>query len=291
MQRSPLLDLELLRTLRTVAQVGSFTVAAKRLHRTQSAVSMQIKRLEELTGQTLLRRNNHSVQITSEGEILLGFAARMLQINDEALEELSDTSLRGTVRLGTPAEYAETLLSGVLPFFAEVYPGLQVELDCDMSIALLEALDARKLDLALTTFADTQDRAGESLWRENLCWVTSRSELVHEKRPLPLALYPRGGSYRKAATVALNRVGYPWRVVYTSPSLSGISAAVTSGFAMAAMGESAVTAGMRVLGEEDDFPPLPSAQVRLHRAPGRLSEPAQRLAQFIVQQLGPPAAV
>lgn len=281
------LDLELLRTLRTVARVGSFTVAAQHLHRTQSAVSMQIKRLEELTGQTLLRRNNHGVQLTGDGETLLAFATRMLQINDEAVAALTDSKLRGTVRLGTPADYAETLLRGVLPFFAETFPGLQVEVQCEMSFALLDTLHAGKLDLALATFADTGDMGGEPLWRERLCWVTGRSECVHEQTPLPLAAYPTGCSYREAALAALERMGRPWRIAYTSPSLAGISAAVAAGFAVAVTGERTVTADMRILGESDGFPPLPSAHIMLHRAPGALHEPARRLAQFILQQLRP----
>lgn len=292
------LDLELLRTLRAVARTGSFTAAATQLHRTQSAVSMQIKRLEELTGKRLLLRNNQGLQFTRDGERLLDHAARMLKLNDEAVQSLGGSALTGSVRLGTPADYATTLLSGVLPFFAETFPGLEIEVRYDLSPGLLRALDAGELDLALVTRGDTEDTGGEQVWREDLVWVTARHELVHEANPLPLAVFPEGCFYRLAAIEALKRIGRDHRIAYTSPSLAGIHVAVEAGFAVSVVGRNAVTGDMRVLGRDEGFPALPGTEIMLHCAEVGANTPASRIAEYILTHLrrqvsgtGRPAAV
>lgn len=279
------LDLELLRTLRTVARVGSFTAAAMRVHRTQSAVSMQIKRLEELVGIQLLRRNNQGIQLTAAGETLLAYASRMLNANDEAVATLTGATVAGSVRLGMPADYAITFLSSVLPFFAETFPQVQVEVRTDLSPELICQLQGGELDLVLVTRGDAGIPDGERVWRDPLRWVCARGESIPEKDPLPLAVFPQGCSYRIAMLAALEDAGRSYRIAYTSTSLPGIQAAVMTGFALSVVSRDSVLPGMRVLEPADGFPPLPDAEIMLHTAPGSTTEPVRQVADYILGHL------
>lgn len=279
------LDLELLRTLRTVARVGSFTAAAARVHRTQSAVSMQIKRLEELVGLQLLHRNNQGIQLTAAGETLLAYASRMLNANDEAVAALTRATVAGSVRLGMPADYALTFLSSVLPFFAETFPQVQIEVHTDLSPELMRRLHAGELDLMLVPRAEAVIPGGELVWREPLCWVCARGEPIPETNPLPLAVFPQGCSYRIAMLAALEEAGRSYRIAYTSTSLPGIQAAVMTGFAISIVSRDSVLPGMRVLEPVDGFPSLPDAEIMLHTTPGNSTEPVRQVAAYILGHL------
>lgn len=278
-----LLELELLRTFQAVAGVGSFTIAAARLNKTQSAVSMQIKRLEMLTGKPLLRRNNQGVELTPAGETLLSYAARLLQVHDEAVAELTEPVVQGVVRLGAPADYAATFLADVLPFFAQTFPQVEIEVRCDLSVNLMDALAAGQLDVALAT-RHARMPVGERLRREALVWVAARNGRVHEQDPLPLALFPKGCSYRELALNALAEHGRNTRIAYTSPSVTGLQVAVTSGFAVAVLIQSAVLPGMQILGPEQGLPVLPQVEIALYRADDA-SPPAACLADYIVRNV------
>lgn len=275
-----LLDLDLLRAFVAVVDQGGFTAAAERLGRTQTAVSMRIKRLEALTGRRLLRRNNRGVALTADGEALAVHARRMLGLNAAAVAALAASPPEGEVRLGTPADYAAAFLADVLPAFARAFPRVRVEVRCDLSAVLLDDLDRGRLDLALVT-RRPGDARGTAAHREPLVWAGARGGIAHEREPLPLAVFPPLCPFREVALAALATAGREARLAYVSPSVAGLQVAVASGFAVAALARSTVLPGMRVLAAEEGFPDLPDVEIALHRRPEARAEPVSRLAAFV----------
>ncbi len=277
------LDLDLLRAFVAVTETGSFTRAAHRLGRVQSAVSMQIKRLEALVGARLFERRRGAVVLAGQGEVLLAHARRMLALNEEALADLGRTAVAGGVRLGS-ADTASVFLPDILARFAQSYPRAQLEVRCDRSWHILDALEAGDLDLALATQRCGRS-GGEVVRHEPLVWVTAAPHLA-EQTVLPLALFAQGCDYRQAAMQALDGAGRHWRMAYNRTSVHGVRAAVAAGVAVAALPRSTVDRGMRVLGAEDGLPPLPDYEIFLHLAAGAPAAPVARLAEIIREDLG-----
>ncbi len=275
------IDTDLLRTFVAIAEAGSFTRAADQVGRTQSAVSMQIKRLEEQVGPSLFVREGRQVALTVDGEALLGYARRILKLNDEALSVLATPAVEGVVRLGAPDEYAMAFLPGILSGFARSYPKVQVELTCTTTLQLRPQLSAGALDLAL--ISGYPDKPGpEVLMREPVVWATSEQAHPHEEEPLPLALFEPGCCFRRWALDALDRVGRRYEVRYSSPSLAGLTAAVTAGLAVTALSQSTLMPGLRQIGEPEGFPALPWNEIQLGIAPDRHSLAVAGLREHIV---------
>ncbi|MFQ5936312.1 MAG: LysR family transcriptional regulator, partial [Acidiferrobacterales bacterium] len=200
------LDTDLLRTFVAIADAGSFTRAGQRVHRTQSAVSMQVKRLEDSVGKPVFQREGRSVSLTAEGEALLGYARRILKLHEEAVATLTQPDVVGTVRVGTPDDYVMRFLPGILSRFAQAYPRVQVAVHCEPSYALLSRLEQRELDLALVT-CDPAKESGDIVRREPTVWATSERHFVHEEEPLPLALFQKGCFLRDWIIQALDDSG------------------------------------------------------------------------------------
>ncbi len=282
------LQIDLLRAFHEVAEAGSFTRAAKRLNRVQSAVSMQIKRLEEAVGHRLFARNGRSIALTDEGVMLLGYARRILSLNQEALTSLRLPAMAGLVRLGA-SDVASYLLPGILSRFAAAYPCLQLEIHCDRSWHLLDALDRGDVDLALVT--QHQGRPPGRLVREEpLVWAAARGSRAPERDPVPLALFGHGCIYREAALRALDGCKRRWRIAYSSVNPAGLKAAVGAGLAVTTAVRSMVDDDMEVLGAEEGFPPLPPVRITLHRAAGEAAAPVARLAGDIIGSAEGPVA-
>jgi len=273
------LDLDLLRTFVAIVDAGGFTSAAQQVHRTQSAVSMQVRRLETALDQTLFQREGRGVQLTPEGEALLGYARRLLKLHDEALAVLSRPNLSGLVRLGTPDDYVGRFLPDILVRFARAFPRVQVEVHCEPSVNLRRRLAEDRLDLALITGTPGAE-TGEVLRREPTVWATAARHLAHEDDPLPLALFPSGCPFRDWALAGLQEGGRPYRIAYTSASLTGILAAVTAGLAVTVLSRSILPAEVRPLRPEEGFPPLPTASITLHRGHA-VSAVAEGLAGYL----------
>ncbi len=278
------LDTDLLRSFVAVVDNRGFTRAADSLGRTQSAVSMQISRLERLLQRRLFERDSRNVALTTDGEVLLGYARRMLRLNDEAVSYFAEPELAGAVRVGAPDDYATYLLPNVLSSFARSHPQVRVEVSCDNGLDLLPSLAEGSLDLALVTRHPTMS-GGELLRREPLLWVGSQTHATHEQDPLPLALFPQGCVCRDLALQALESTDRRWRIAYASRSISVLQSAVTDGFAVSAMEAATLPEGVRVLGEKEGLPRLPDVEIALHRAPGELAVPVRRLADHIVDAL------
>lgn len=276
------LDLALLQAFTAVVDSGSFTRAAVYLCRTQSAVSMQLRKLEDLTGHALLQRDKRKIRLTEEGEVLLDYARRMIRLNEEALVALNQPHAVGHVRLGMPDDYAHQFLPGVLTRFAHACPRVQLEVIGALSGALLDRVEVGDLDVALIT-RQPQRRRGKVLRTERLVWTGSRQHLAHQESPLPLSLFPEGCVFREHALAALEAVDIPWRIAYTSQSFAGGMLAVSGGLAVTVVAQSMVPPQWRVLGEEQQLPGLPEIEIALHRAPGTLAPAVALLEAQLIE--------
>jgi DNA-binding transcriptional LysR family regulator len=253
------LDPDLLRSFTYIAEEGSFTRAAERVGRTQSAVSMQMQRLESLLGQTQLQRGKGgAVQLTAHGQFLLERAREMLALNDGIWSAFRTPEVRGRVRLGTPDDYALRYVPPALKRFADANPACEVDVLCLPSDELVLKLKAGELDLALVSQGQQpKGWPGVGLWRGPLVWITSERFSPHRMDPLPLALAQGPCSWRTVALAALDKAGRRYRVAYTSASQVGSHAPVMAGLAVTVSPVSWLPQGLRALRPEDGLPPLP----------------------------------
>ncbi|HEY0441247.1 MAG TPA: LysR substrate-binding domain-containing protein [Xanthobacteraceae bacterium] len=281
---SALMDVDHLRSFLAIAETGSFTKAADLVHKTQSAVSMQMKRLEERIGKPIFARDGRASKLTPEGERLLDYARRIVKLNVEALAAFDDDGLSGRVRMGVPDDYADRYLPEIMARFSRAYPGVELTVMCEPSIDLVQRIEADKLDLAIVTTTESH-RATETFRQERLLWVTSNRHGTHQEEPLPLALGRPDCLWRRAALERLDGIGRPNRILYTSGNAGAISAAVLAGLAVTVSPESGLRPGMRVLTPADGFPDLPSCHVGLIRNPHRTSALSDALAHHIISSL------
>src|SRR5215471_11248230 len=278
-----MLDLELLRSFVSVVDAGGFTRAGERVHRTQSTVSQQIKRLEESFGRPLLRRNGKRIAPTEEGERLLSYARRILALAEEARDVVARPTPDGIVRLGIPEDFAAYRLAQVLSKFARSRPGLRLDVRCDLSVRLRRDLARGEFDVALVKrdAGDESESGALAAWPERLRWVTSsRFPVDHDRNPLPLAVFEQGCLYRKRAIHALEASGFTWRIAYTSPNLAGIQAAVSVGIGVSILPQVAILPGHRVLKTKDGFPAITNTEVALVAA-ANASPATRRLAELL----------
>jgi DNA-binding transcriptional LysR family regulator len=283
MTRPASLDPDLLRSFVLIAEERSFTRAGQMVGRTQSAVSMQMQRLESVLGEQLFHRGRGgSVDLTRHGQFLLDRAREMLALNDDVWRTFHTPSVSGSVRLGTPDDYALRFLPRVLMRFAEVYPSVEIEVVCAPSNELVPKLRGGALDLALVSEGNSAEgMEGEALWRGPLVWVGAERHATHRLDPLPLALSDPTCCWRKAATESLETAGRRFRVAYTSAAQTGTLAPVLAGLAITISPETALPDGLVVLGREDGLPPLPDFQVLMVKAREARQPVTDALADYI----------
>ncbi len=279
-----LLDIDQLRTFVAIADTGSFTRAADIVHKTQSAVSMQMKRLEERLGKPVFERDGRSSKLTEDGERLLDYARRILRLNSECVASFADAELAGRVRLGVPDDYADRYLPEILARFSRSNPKVEVTVVCEPTPMLVDRVQNNDLDLAIITHVETRGPA-EVVRQERLLWVASLRHAVHEEAVLPLALGRPTCNWRQAATERLERMGRAYRILYASWNSNAVGAAVLAGLAVGVLPESAVRQGMRLLGPSEGFPPLPSCKIGLLRSRHETSQLIDALAGHIVSSL------
>jgi len=258
-----MLDFELLRAFVAVVDCGGFHRAAERLNLTQSTISQQIKRLELETKRPLFRRTTRSVALTDDGEMLLGDARRLLQLEEAARLRMAAPRLSGTVRLGVVEEVAGGSLPSGLGRFAALHPGVKLEVQIGVSAELIELLNAGRLDVVFAKRPLGTSR-GRLVWREPLVWVAAEAFDLVPGATVPLALYREKSVSREAALGALNDSELTWEIVYTSPSLTGVRAAALAGLAVTPLPASAVTVGLRILGLEQGLPRLPDLEFAIY---------------------------
>lgn len=273
------LPINLLRTFWAVSETGSFTRAGEILHLTQSAVSMQMKRLEEVVGQPLFQKNGRTIHLNATAEILLEHAFRILTAHDEALAAFSSPSLNGRVSFGCAEDYTTRFLPIVLAGFRRTYPHIRVDIQSASSHELHELIRRKKLDLCLL---DGIADGGRVVYREQVVWAASVRGVAHEMSPLPLAVYKEGCIYRKWALEALRKQGIAYWLAFVSSSISSILAAVRSGLAVAPIGTSTLDESLRVLGPEAGFPLLPVSEVSLLQSSAAENEPVNCFADYVI---------
>jgi DNA-binding transcriptional LysR family regulator len=260
----PSLDPELLRAFVAVADQRSFTRAAVTLNRTQSAVSMQIKRLEDRLGAELFNRTTASVDLSTAGESLLGYARRILTLNEEAVGKLAERKIEGVVRLGVMDDYGVHIVPPLLASFLAGYPRIHVEMETGLTYSMPARL-GKTYDLVIAMHSEGS-REGEFLRREQAVWATSASVAVEHQEPLPVALYPQGCLFRKWAIEALDAARRPWRMAFVSHSLAAVESVAAQGLAVTVVKSGTFPSKLRPLSDRDGMPQLPAADIRLHCA-------------------------
>jgi DNA-binding transcriptional LysR family regulator len=277
----PLLDNDVLRTFVAIAETGNFSTAAEAVLRTPSAVSMQIKKLEEQLKTTLFLRDARSVTLTQPGEMLLSYARRMLALSNEAVSRFVMPELAGVVRLGAPDDIGERLLPRILKDFGEKFPGIMVDVTVDMSLALKKRVDEGRLDLALINCATRPfPTGGELIHTEKLVWAGAKCGTAYLRDPLPISVWEDGCVWRHDAITQLEKHKRPYRIAYASAHTMAQRAAVLSDLAIAPFPLSYVGEDMQILGAKEGLPELLNFDIRLLTAP-QLSIPAKAVAESI----------
>jgi len=278
------LDLDQLQSFCAIADCGSFTEAARRVNKTQSAVSMQIKRLEERLGQPLLSRDGRSVSLTQHGERLYARARKMLKINAEIMDDFADQEMAGVIRFGVPDDYAVRLLPVILSTFQKSHSRIMIDVCCASSEELLAGMRQGRFDIICFT-QGTNHEYGELFRTERMYWVAAQGGQALHQDPLPIA----GGQtccWKTNAVEALDRIGREYRVAYTSSNALAIGSAVLTDLAVGFLPESALQPGMMAISETETLPRLRDAEIALMRASHAYGGIYDALARHIIESMG-----
>jgi DNA-binding transcriptional LysR family regulator len=258
------LESDLLRVFLILAETGNVTRTATDVGRTQSAVSLQLKRLEESIGKPLFERGPRGVALTESGKQLLPYARRIVDLMDETTAAMRRKPLDGLVRIGIPEEYGHTILPRALGAFAESHPSVDVTVMCGYTAQQMEALENDRLDLAVV-FDWSAQVHGEVLFVDPTVWVTSDVHRLHERNPIPIAVYGRSNWCNEFAIRSLDQHSLPYRIAYSCDTSGGLKIAVTAGLSIAPLSRSNIPSDCRELTIDDGFPPIDSSRVVLRR--------------------------
>jgi DNA-binding transcriptional LysR family regulator len=271
------LNLDSLRTLVITQDLGGFGRASERLGRTPSAISLQMKRLQEEVGVPLFRKQGRNILLTEQGEIALRYARRVLELNDEMIDTLRGSSLAGVVRIGFAQDFAVNVLPLVIARFGALYPLVKLEVTVDRGQVLMQKVDSGDLDVVLT-LGGAQKKTAHLLSELPLHWIASPSFRDRVRQPLPLALFSPPCGCQTPGLEALERAGRPWRVAMTSPSLTGLWAAVSAGLGLTTRAELGLPTDVQTL--DLGLPPLGNISVVLHRRRNLRTPNAMRFAEI-----------
>jgi DNA-binding transcriptional LysR family regulator len=280
-------DLAVLRSFVAGMDLGSFAKAADRVGRSTSAVSAQIRKLEEQAGTTLFRKSGRGLALTEAGEVMLRYARRLIELNDEAAVAMRGVDLEGWIRLGLQEDFGEVVLPDVLGRFARAHPKVRIEARVARNADLLERIATNQLDLALVWGAPASELA-EPVAVSPMSWIGSSSLpwTRDDDEPLPLVAFDRPCVFHSAATAALDRAEIKWRVAFTSPSLAGLWAAAAAGLGVTVRTRYGLPSTVRALSEgETGLPPLPTIPLALQRASAVAPAPVERLASIVLDSV------
>ena len=271
-----MLDLDLLHSFVSVVDAGGFTRAGERVHRSQSTVSQQIRKLEEALECALFIRDGRQVQLTEDGERLLGYARRMLALSTEVREAVSGRQRVDVVRLGIPDDFAPEALTALLAAYVRERPTLRLSVRCDLSAALTRSLERGDLDVALLKRepgAGMDTGAALAAWPEHLHWIAASALPLPDVEPVPLVAFPQGCIYRNRAIHALEAAGRRWRIAYESPNLLGLQAALAGGLGVALLERRCLAPNLRIV--DTHLPPAPPTELALCLGRARASRRAR----------------
>ena len=274
------LPMDCLRSFVTVAEVNGFTQAGKLLGRSQPAISLQIKRLEELIDAQLFVRGGPQLELTVTGERMLRYAQQMLALNDEALAELARPTISGRIRLGIPSEFATILLPRVLGRFTQSYPAVGLEIKCGLSSVLLRE-EPERYDLILALQESPSSSAPSFIGSDELFWGTSANHDTHLQSTLPLIAAPEPCLYRARALKKLRNSGRTWRITYTNSDITGIQAAIEEGLGVTVLARKTVPDSLKILPFSARFPRLGKVGVHLIYNHKSASESVLKMVDYI----------
>ena len=274
------LPMDVLRSLVTIVELGGFTQAGDALGRSQAAISLQIKKLEQMVGEPLFDRKSSSVKLTATGEMLLDYSRQILTLNDRALRELQQPAIEGRVRLGIPSEFATTLLPRIIGRFAAENPNVTLEVNCDLSRNLLVAMDKGEYDLVLGLHRTPSEAGKNLIMTDDLVWVRGKDFALDEVQ-VALIAAPEGCIYRSSATNALNENKINWKVIYTIPDLAGIRSALEEGLGVTVLARSTVPRNLHASSKTDKLPVLGKIGISLIAASGDAGAACQALQAHI----------
>jgi DNA-binding transcriptional LysR family regulator len=279
------LPTDVLRTFLAVIDLGSFTKAGQLLGRTQPAISLQIRKLEELVGKTLMDTTGRNIALTREGESLARYSRQLLAMNDEIVARLQHKESTGSLRVGLPNDYAVAFFQTALVNFSKLHPDAEMSIHCDTSEQLLPVFERDELDIVVAMFDGAPPPGLIYTWAERPIWVSGGEFDVGNKPIIPLAAHPEGCHYRNRMIRSLDQIGKPWRITFCSPGINGLQLAVQSGFGVTALTRRTLLRGMRVLTDRDGFPPLPDIHVGMFFKNTGASTAALLLVNHIMQSL------
>jgi len=277
------LQIDYLRTFIVLAETKGFTKTGIQVNRSQSAVSMQIKRLEDEIGKKLFERIGKTVKLTAEGHILIKYAMRIVKEHDDAIRALSKPDLEGFIRFGSPEHYTVGVLPKLLARFASAYPEVLVEMRCENSDKIKEDVDKGKLDVGICTQISD---GGQLISHDPVVWVADPGFIMQKHKTLPIAVFEDDCIFRTWAIEALEKSGISYRIVYMSRSISGLIDAVRAGFAVAPIIRSNVPSDLKIIGIENGLPVLPVSNIVLHKTKKVTSEIIECFSEHIIKSFG-----
>jgi DNA-binding transcriptional LysR family regulator len=293
--RLPDLDLDLLRCFVTVVKAGGFTRASKELHLTQSAITLKIKRLEDLLQQRLFLRTTKPLELSPEGEVVMGYASRLLDLNLELFQRLAKPREIGVLRLGIVQHFGYHFLPVWLSEFKKDWPGARLVTDMGTTADLLKGLEEERFDLVIAPAGyatSAQSRMAsmlqeQYLQKEPLIWVQAeRSKIDATKDPLPLITFGPLCRFRPIAVEALRKAGRSWEIVYDSPSISSVQMAVEADLGLSILSPFWLVPGIDIAGKKARLPPLPTSHLALYSRKSPPQPSVQRLASFLANRVG-----
>jgi DNA-binding transcriptional LysR family regulator len=277
------LDIDLLRSFAAIADTGSFTAAAELVARTQSAVSVQVKRLEEIVGRRVFERTSRSLALTPAGETLLGYARRILELNDESVRRIAEPPVAGEIRLGITEYFVPNELPAILARFAAAYPGVHLEVRMGLSRDLREQLAQNEFDAVIVRLA--QRERDQAIWSEPQVWVAREGFELARGAVLPLALLPAPCVLREHALESLKRLKRPWKIAFTGSSMVSVQAAVCAGLGVSILPRSSLLPAMQTLPKSRYYPDPGRLEIGVLRGAGARADIVAALERVVRQTL------
>ena len=275
------LPTELLRTFVTVIEVKSYTHAAALLGRTQPAVSLQMKRLEELVGQPLISRKGRAVSLTERGEALIVHARQILRLNDIAVSQFDRDTIGGTLRIGLPVDYGVRMLQSCMTKIVRQNPTIKTEIRCDLSSNLIDALRKDELDIAVGLYPGDDQQFLHRSWLENPVWVAAKGLDFRDVDELPLIAHPFGCVYRDRMTEGLKRANRRWRIAFSSPGITSLQQAVLDGLGVSCLTGPTMIQGLERLSRDAQLPDLEPLHIGLFYRQTRLNQTGHKIVNEI----------